>query len=659
VTPTREIFFNVDHVGVLYVLFVASIAIFGWGAIEHVRRWRLGRPADLGGSSWRRIVGLVRDGLLMQRSLRRYRRSGVQHLILLWAGLTLVAGTTVCFVHADLGIPIMQGDFYLYFQSLSLDVAGALLIAALVGQLVQRYVSRPARFQVSTRRDALPLVVLLAIAITGFFLEGSRIQLTDDPWAAWSPVGNAVGYVLAGVFGDASMASFHRTLWWLHAVLVLGTISWLPHSKLLHAITAPANILLRREGPEGALAPMKLQDAAEVPTDGVEQFTWKDLLDLDACTECGRCDDSCPATRAGKPLKPRSLILSLRGLMEQASGPGGASTASVIPSETLWACTTCRACTESCPVNIEHVDKIVQMRRQRVLGQAQFPAEYQKVFRNLEIFGDALGKGPLLREEWLKGAPHVRRVGAGDDGDPVELLFWVGCMGSLYDERSRTTLGTAVRVLEKAGVKVSVLGHEERCCGDPARRMGNEYLFETLARKNVETFTSRGVRKVVTQCPHCFNTLKNEYAQFGANLDVVHLNELVSELIQSGQLEVRTQLDETFTYHDPCYLGRHNGVFDAPRAIAAAALRNPVREMERSREKSACCGAGGGNMWCGASVGKRLEENRIEEAIETSAAGVATSCPFCTIMLDSATRQKGAEHSFQVTDVIELIDKAT
>lgn len=657
--PTREIFFNIDHVGVLYVLFAASIAIFVWGVAKHVRRWRLGRPADFHASPWRRIVGVLRDGLLMQRSLRGYRRSGVQHLILLWAGLTLVAGTTVCFVHADLGIPIMQGDFYLYFQSLSLDIAGALLIAALIGQLIQRYVSRPSRFHTSTRRDALPLVVLLTIAVTGFLLEGSRIQLTADPWAAWSPVGNVVGHVLAGAFADASLTSFHRTLWWLHAVLVFGTIAWLPHSKLLHAITAPANILLRREGAKGELAAMQLQDVVDVPPDGIEQFTWKDLLDLDACTECGRCDDSCPANRAGKPLKPRSVILSLRGLMEQAGGPDGASTASVISPGTLWACTTCGACTESCPVNIDHIDKIVQMRRQRVLGEARFPPEYQQVFQNLEIFGDALGKGPLLREEWLEGVPNARRIGEDDDTDPAELLFWAGCMGSLYDDRSRSTLATAVRVLAKAGIKVSVLGREERCCGDPARRMGNEYLFETLARKNVETFASRGVRKIVTQCPHCFNTLKNEYAQFGANLDVVHLNELVAELIQSGQLEVRTQIDETFTYHDPCYLGRHNGVFDPPRAIVIAALRNPVREMGRSRENSACCGAGGGNMWCGVSVGKRIEENRIEEALETSATGVATSCPFCTVMLDSAARQKGVEHSFQVTDVIELIDRAT
>jgi Fe-S oxidoreductase/nitrate reductase gamma subunit len=660
VTPTREIFFNIDGVAVLYVLFAMSIATFAWGIAKHVRRWRLGRPANLGGSPWRRIVGLFRDGLLMMRSLRRYRRSGVQHLILLWAGLMLVAGTTVCFVHEDLGIPIMQGDFYLYFQSLSLDIAGALLIAALLGQLAQRYLLPPARFKSSTSRDALPIVAVLTIAITGFLMEGARIQLTADPWAAWSPVGNGIGYVLTGVFGEGSLAHFHRTVWWLHAVLVFGVIAWLPHSKLLHAMTAPANILLRREGPKGALAPMRLQDPAEVSVAGIEQFTWKDLLDLDACTECGRCDDSCPATRAGKPLEPRRLILSLRSLMAQADGPGGASAASVIPPQTLWACTTCRACTDVCPVNIEHVDKIVQMRRQQVLGESQFPAEYQKVFRNLEVFGDALGKGPLLREEWLNGAPNVRRVGADDDGgEPVELLFWAGCMGSLYDERSRTTLRTAVRVLEKAGVKVSVLGREERCCGDPARRMGNEYLFETLARKNVETFASRGVRKVVTQCPHCFNTLKNEYGQFGANLDVVHLNELVAELIQSGRLEVRAQLDETFTYHDPCYLGRHNGVFDAPRVIAAAALRHPVREMERSRANSACCGAGGGAMWAGPSVGKRLEENRIEEALETSAAGVATSCPFCTVMLDSAARQKGVEHSFQVTDVIELIDRAT
>lgn len=655
-TPTREILFNVEHVGAMYALFIASATIFGWGIASHVRRWRRGRSTSLAGSPLARIIGLFRDGLLWQRPLRRYRRSGVLHLVLLWAGLVLVAGTTVCFVHADLGLPIMQGQFYLYFQSLALDVAGALLIAALLGLLGQRYLARPARLQRSTRRDALALAAPFVIAITGFLLEGARIQLTADPWAAWSPVGNAVGYALGAMLDAPSLQSFHRTVWWLHAVLVFGTIAWLPHSKLLHAITAPTNILLRREEPKGALAPMHLQDDTEVPADGVEQFTWKDLLDLDACTECGRCDDNCPAALAGKPLKPRNLILGLRDLMQK--GAGDATTASVVPADALWACTTCRACTESCPVNIEHVDKIVQMRRQRVLGESRFPAEYQKVFRNLEVFGDALGKGPLLREQWLEGT-HVRRVGAGDDGEPVELLFWAGCMGSLYDERSRNTLATAVRVLEKGGVNVSVLGREESCCGDPARRMGNEYLFETLARKNLETFANRSVRKVVTHCPHCFNTLKNEYRQFGAELEVVHLNELVAELVRSGRLDVRTKLDETFTYHDPCYLGRHNDVFEAPRNVVSAALRDPILEMEHSRTRSACCGAGGGNVWCGVSVGKRLEENRIEEAVATGATGVATSCPFCTVMLDSAARQKGVEHSFRVKDVIELVDEAT
>ncbi|MFO1376295.1 MAG: heterodisulfide reductase-related iron-sulfur binding cluster [Steroidobacteraceae bacterium] len=654
-SPTREVYFNIEGASALYAFAVVAFAVFGFGVWRRVRAWRRGRGVSRGDQPGRRLQALFRGAALHERLLARYRGAGLFHLGIFWGFVLLLAGTTVVFVHEDLGLRIMQGAFYLYFQSLVLDLAGALFLVAVVAASVHRYVRRPQRLAPARAHDVLALAFLFVILVTGFLIEGARIRLTGDPWAAWSPVGNGVGGLLAGVLDPGGLRGLHRGLWWFHLVIVLSFIAWLPYSKLLHAVTAPANLYLQDLGPKGALRPLELRAVGPLGAGTLPEFTWKDLLDLDACTECGRCEDQCPATASGKPLSPKKLILNLQALQRRSGADGGAPLDTAVTDAELWACTTCRACTEACPVMIEHVDKVVEMRRHRVLEEGRFPAEYRTVFRNLEVYGDPLGRGRARREEWATGM-KVERV---RDGAPVDVLFWTGCMGALYDERSRQTVAAAARVLDKAGVRYAILGREESCCGDPARRMGNEYLFQQFAGRNIETFKRHGVRRIVTQCPHCFNTLKNEYAAFGADLEVTHIAELGARLIREGQLQPKAKPTEGLTYHDPCYLGRHNAVYDEPRAVLQGMLERPIAEMPRSREKSACCGAGGGNVWCGTSIGQRIEEQRIEEAMATAADGVVTSCPFCEIMLDSAAKQKGLGQSFRVLDVVEVLDRAT
>jgi Fe-S oxidoreductase/nitrate reductase gamma subunit len=653
-SPTREIYFNIEATTWVYALAGIALAIFAWGVARRMRGWLRGQPVDRGDAPRQRLAALLRATVLHERLLARYRGAGLFHLAFFWGFVVLFIGTTVCFLH-ELGLPLMQGAFYLYFQSLALDVFGAVFLVAVLAAIAHRCLRRPARLAPYRPADALVLAFLLVILTTGFLIEGARIQLTQDPWAAWSPVGSGTGWLLASLWDPPQLQLLHRSLWWFHLVIVMGFIAWIPYSRLFHMITAPANIYLQNRGAKGALRPLELRPEGPLGAGALSQFTWKDLLDLDACTECGRCQDQCPATASGKPLSPKKLILNLRSLQHSAGGNGGATLDTAVSDAELWACTTCRACSEACPVLIEHVDKVVEMRRHRVLAESRFPAEYRPVFRNLEVFGDPLGRGRALREEWTEGL-KVRRVG---DGAPVEVLFWTGCMGSLYDERSRRTLAAGARVLEKAGVDFAILGRDESCCGDPARRMGNEYLFRQLAEKNIESFRRHGVRRIVTQCPHCLNTLKNEYGALGAALEVVHVAELGARLIRAGRLQPKTKLDDLMTYHDPCYLGRHNAVYDEPRAVLGETLERDITEMPRSRDKSACCGAGGGNVWCGTSIGRRIEEMRIEEAVATGATGVVTSCPFCEIMLDSAAKQKGLGASFRVMDVVEVVDRAT
>jgi Fe-S oxidoreductase len=450
------------------------------------------------------------------------------------------------------------------------------------------------------------------------------------------------------------------------------------HSKHLHILTAPINVAFaRRPRALGALLPVysggkpvDFDDPADddrIGRGAIEDFTWKGLLDFATCTECGRCQSQCPAWNTGKPLSPKSMIMSLRDhALALAVGPTIAvaqrslvGPSGVIEPDALWSCTTCGACVEQCPVDIEHVDHIVDMRRYQVLVESTFPSEASVMLRHLEHAGDPWGRGVSARTEWTKGLPFpVRTLDGGQVPDDVEYLLWVGCAGALDDRGQRTTRAVA-ELLHEAGIEFAVLGSAETCTGDPARRIGNEFLFQALGRQNVETLNGAGVRAIVATCAHCFNTLANEYPQLGGEYEVVHHTQLLARLVADGRLTPVTPVDATVTYHDPCYLGRHNRVFAPPRDILGSVPGVQLAEPTRNRETSFCCGAGGARMWMDEKLGTRINENRTDELLAQAPDVVAAACPYCIDMLaDGVTlrQQQGrAGAEVQVSDVAEVL----
>ncbi len=672
-SPTREVYFNISGVWVMYALLAVTLAIFGTGCYRRWRLWSLGRPAGRTDQPGVRLHLLLIEVFGHQTLLKRYRTAGFFHLLFFWGFVFLFIGTCVVFVHEDLGIPIMQGTFYLYFQSLALDIFGALAILGIVAALGHRYAYRAARLKSDKAADGIMLLLILLILVTGFVLEGLRIELTQDQWAAWSPVGRATGALFVQVMGGNTMRGLHQAAWWFHLVLVFGFIAWIPYSKLLHLFTSPANIYFQNLEPKGALPSLDMEQAETLGVSQMEQFTWKDLLDLDACTECGRCEVNCPATLTNKPLSPKALILDLRdylhreGPVQVARKGNGADMAQdtdatsplvgpVIRAETLWSCTTCRACMEQCPVMIEQVPKIVEMRRHLVMERAEFPDDLQGMVRSLEARGHPYPGATASRTDWLQGL-ELPQLAEQPDVE-FEVLLWVGCAGAL-NERNQSVTRAVAQLLQRAGVRFAVLGREERCTGDPARRIGHEYLFTTLAQQNIATLARYNVRKILTACPHCFNTFKNEYPQLGGRYEVVHHSEFLNDLVASGRLTPTAGQFEHVTFHDPCYLGRYNDVYDAPRSVLDAIPGGKRSEPEWNRRNALCCGGGGGFAFMEETRGTRMNQNRTQQLLRTGAKTVAVGCPFCMIMVEDGVKTAAPDRAVEVLDIAEMLEHAT
>jgi Fe-S oxidoreductase len=473
--------------------------------------------------------------------------------------------------------------------------------------------------------------------------------------------------------GGNTMRGLHQAAWWFHLVLVFGFIAWIPYSKLLHLFTSPANIYFQNLEPKGALPSLDMEQAETLGVSQMEQFTWKDLLDLDACTECGRCEVNCPATLTNKPLSPKALILDLRdylhreGPVQIARKGNGVAMAQdtdatsplvgpVIREETLWSCTTCRACMEQCPVMIEQVPKIVEMRRHLVMERAEFPDDLQGMVRSLEARGHPYPGATASRTDWLQGL-ELPQLAEQPDVE-FEVLLWVGCAGAL-NERNQSVTRAVAQLLQRAGVRFAVLGREERCTGDPARRIGHEYLFTTLAQQNIATLARYNVRKILTACPHCFNTFKNEYPQLGGRYEVVHHSEFLNDLVASGRLTPTAGQFEHVTFHDPCYLGRYNDVYDAPRSVLDAIPGGKRSEPEWNRRNALCCGGGGGFAFMEETRGTRMNQNRTQQLLRTGAKTVAVGCPFCMIMVEDGVKTAAPDRAVEVLDIAEMLEHAT
>ena len=638
---------------VLATLVAAAGVMFLSRAIFLWRLVKLGKPVDRGGDIPRRARAEA-EIVLGQRKLFHRLVPGLMHAFIFWGFLVLFPTIVIALIGAvnrGSTLPWLGRQGWFAFL---VDLFALLVLAGVVAAVVIRTVQRPARFAGSHVGEAYLILGLIAgIVVTLLLWHASRIAMGLNEWpAGWSPVSNALSTLFGS--GDAARV-FERSFVWAHIAIILGFLAYLPSSKHLHIATAAINVWFGRTRARGRLEPLRFDAADEADlrfgTATVADLTWKQMVDSFSCTECGRCQDACPAHATGKILSPKLLIMGVRDQLfaeGQAALDGGDLTPIVgngVPEEMVWDCVTCGACVEVCPVSIEHVDHIVDLRRQLVMVDSTFPAEAEPMLRDIERASNPWGKPQIDRAAWAEGL-GVRIL---EPGDPApEVLYWVGCAAS-FDERARTAAESTAKLLQAAGVDFAILGPRESCTGDPARRMGNEYVFQSFAEQNVSTLNEAGVTKIVASCPHCFNTLANEYPDFGGNYEVVHHTELLADLVRDGSLRPVVG-EQTVTYHDSCYLARHNDVRSDPRQLVAAVGR-PL-EMARSGKKTFCCGAGGAHMWM-EERGGPINEERVREAAETGAETLAVACPFCTVMLDDGVRASGRE--LRVVDVATLL----
>jgi Fe-S oxidoreductase/nitrate reductase gamma subunit len=679
-SPSREVFDNIP--GALQVAFYTVVpAMLVWGAIvfaNRVKNWERGAP-DRRRTTPKNIGRRLADfraGVYM-RTLLRDSAAGLMHSMIYFGFLALLGVTTVLEIDHQLppAAKFLHGDVYKAYSAFG-DFAGLVFMAGIVWAIGRRYVQRPYRIRIKSRPEhAIILGTFFAIGLTGYLAEATRIAEIGRPgYEKWS----FVGYPLSGLFDGLSansLTTWHQWMWAAHVVSFLVFLALLPVTMLRHMFTSPLNMYLKdRERPKGAMRPMPNLAETSLESFGasvVEDFTWKQLLDTDACTMCGRCTSVCPAHATGKPLDPREIVLKTGEVMAASGTPqvsppldtrpditiSSNSLFERISAEEIWSCTTCKACDEICPVNIEILDKILDMRRYLSLMESNFPSELGNAYRAMENQGNPWGMNQGERGDWADDIDGVQVIDPGETLS-TEYLYWVGCAGSFDDKNKKVTQAMA-KLLRRAGIDVAILGPSEMCTGDSARRSGNEYLFQMLAMPNVEMLNGMGVRKIITQCPHCFNTLKNEYPQLGGNYEVVHHTQLLESLIESGKLDVsQATLEERITYHDSCYLGRHNDVYLAPRNVVGSIKGIEVVEMSRNGTTGMCCGAGGARMWMEENVGTKVNDERAAEAISTGASRVATACPFCYIMLDDGVKGAGKEEDeVKVADIaIHLLD---
>lgn len=650
---TREIYWNVGHgvVPLMYALAVLAVVVLAWGFYNRTKVYRRGAPVDrlddLGG----RIRSLLVNAL-GQVKVVRVRWPGITHASFFWGFLVLFIGTLLVMAQADLTDPFfdtvfLKGNFYRGF-SLALDIAGLVAIVALAGLLVRRFIVRPDGLD-TTRDDYIMHGFLLSILITGFVIEGARIAVTELDAAPelvrFSPVGSVFARALYGM-GESSLRSLHEVTWWVHLVLTVGFIASIPLTKFRHMFTTSANYLLSDRGEKGVMSTMDLEDedAEQFGAAELEHLTWKDVFDGDACTVCKRCQDRCPAYRTEKPLSPMRVVLQVE---ESAFRGSEATLVEDVGSDVLWSCTTCRACEEICPADIEHLAKILEMRRNMVLMEGEFPGEeVTMAVNNLEVNGNPFGMAFATRGDWAKETDMVLM----SEDSNVDVLYFPGCYAS-FDSRNLEVARSFARICSAAGLKVGILGGEEKCCGEPLRKLGNEYLYQMVAAENIEKFQEYGVSKIVTTCPHCFNTLGRDYRDLGMELEVEHYTVFLDRLLREGSLELAEQSFD-FTYHDSCYIGRYRDIMDEPRRVLKTA-GGRVAEMDSARYESFCCGGGGGLVLAEEKTGRRINVERVGMAQETGAPTLVSNCPFCLTMFDDGVKM--ADTDLQARDLAEIV----
>jgi len=601
---------------------------------------------------------------------------GLMHAVIFWGFMIIAIRTITLFglgFDKNFVLPLLGGALG-NFYTLTLSLIEMAVVLALGYAAYRRLIVKPKRLTMEAEGIGI-LVAIFLLMITDFFMEGAHIVLAAPANAGWDPAGYLTAMALNGMnIAPTGLKAIFNVSYFTHIIIIVAFLNYLPYGKHFHVITALFNVLFIKTTAKGRLSKMDLEDeeATSFGTGTLEDMTWKQLLDVVTCTQCGRCTDVCPAWATDKPLNPKQINIDTVHLLHDKENivPGfleGHIKAKevdvgteekplspyVIDPEVLWACTTCRACENACPVDIEFVDRIVDMRRHLVLTQGSFPEEVQTTFKNMENQSNPWGLSADDRYNWCQGL-GVKTLAEHPD---AEYLYFVGCAGS-FDDRNKKIARAFVKILQKAEIDFAILGKEECCTGDPARRIGNEYLFQMLANKNIETLNNYKVKKVLTACPHCFNTIKNEYPDFGGQYEVQHHTELIDQLLQDGVIQPTKSRAEKITYHDSCYMGRYNDVYDAPRRILEAIPDVEIVEMALSKEDGRCCGAGGGRMWMEEKIGTKVNHQRMDDVLETGGSTVASNCPFCITMLRDAANDKNVADRVQTLDVVEILADA-
>ncbi|MEQ8236641.1 MAG: heterodisulfide reductase-related iron-sulfur binding cluster [Syntrophomonadaceae bacterium] len=692
--PMREVGANIPYEWLIYLFMFIPIGIILAGMWQRISVWMLAKgEIHRNDRLWDRTVSFLVNSFAQARVIRK-PLAGWMHAFLFWGFLILAMAAGVDASHYWLGWPHMAGALYIGF-SWVVDVMGFLALVGILVLAFIRYIQKPERLNDTKSSDGWVILLIFVILFTGFIIEGARVQaqlqmtpfLEGRPYEQIaSPFGWIFGLAMSGMTVD-SLLMWHRILWWFHMAIAFLFIALVPYTKLWHIFASMFNYFFRDLEPSANRMVYNIEEAESFGAEKIEDFGWKDLLDLDACIRCGRCQENCPAYNTGKHLNPKiTLIQHMKehmdakapylkeaklhpeaeaemAMTEEASEAVNVMDQSliydVVTTDVIWDCTNCRACMEHCPMYIEHIPKITEYRRNLVMWQGDMPGEAQAAFTNMERNYNPWGVGWAGRAGWLQERGVREMVNLlPEDGGEFEYLLYAGCAVS-FDDRYKRVGEALVKLLNAAGVSFGYLGTEEYCCGDSARRLGNEYLYQTLATQNLESFNNYGVKKIIVVCPHGYNTLKNEYPQMGGKFEVYHYTEILAKLIAEGKLKPNKALGAKMTYHDSCFLGRHNGVYDQPRAVLKAA-GGSIIEIEQGRNFGFCCGAGGGRMWLeehAVEGYKRINDTRTDQLLAPAPQMIVTNCPFCLTMIADGVKgvETDVEDPTKVLDVAEVL----
>jgi Fe-S oxidoreductase/nitrate reductase gamma subunit len=590
-------------------------------------------------------LGLIKY-LFGHNKILQNRKAGWAHLFVFFG--FLIPLLVIILSQFDFAMPVPVARLL----SLLTELLGLAMLAGLVYFLLRRIRAAEPH---TPQRIIFPVLLLFFIIVTGFLAEGTRLAIVPAGSSWSSPLGWLISLALPG------SPLLMQVLIRLHFFAILVFVATLPFTYMRHLVASSQNVYYKRQGLQGTLMPLS-PAVNSIGARTIKDFTWKQLLEAEACVSCGRCEDNCPASQAGKPLSPRKVMRDILSQMEQdgTKAPGSQTNdlpllAESIAADEIWSCTSCMACVTHCPVLIEPLDKIIDMRRYQVMGEARLPAEARPMIRDLELYGDVQGKGVAHRADWAmnRKVPQLFQTPPQTESD-VEMLLWVGCSGAFHP-RNQETSRAMVKILKAAGIRFAILGKDERCCGDPARRLGDEILFQKLAQANIDHFNRYQVKKIVTMCPHCLNTLKNEYPQLGYKLEVIHATELVMDLIRDNRIALKYPVADKVAIHDACYLGRYNQVYQPPRDICRAVPGTQLKETARSQDSGFCCGGGGGRMWLHEKIGQNINVVRAEEMAKTGIDLIGTACPYCLVMLDDGVKSLELDKTPKVADVIDIV----